>query len=204
MFNWQEEPVMDNEIDWQLHTTQLREHLLRAQDRFKRQADKNRSEREFQVGEMVLLKLQPYAQSTVANRPCKKLSYKFFGPFKILQKVGNMAYKLELPENSKVHPVFYVSQLKPFTPNYAPVFSDLPKPPDLSAKDCAPVAILDRRMSKKGLDSVLQIKVKWSGLPETNATWEDYPVLRARYPSAGIWEGASSSEGGNVTTTSTQ
>jgi hypothetical protein len=47
-------------------------------------ADDKRSVHEFQVGEKVLLKLQPYAQSSVVNRPCPKLSIKFFGPYKIL------------------------------------------------------------------------------------------------------------------------
>ena len=72
-------------------------------------ADQSRSEREFQVGESVLLKLQPYAQTSVVNRQYPKLSFKFFGPFKILQKVGVVAYKLQLPESSAVHPVLHVS-----------------------------------------------------------------------------------------------
>jgi hypothetical protein len=192
MLNWQGSAELLTELDWELHTTQLRDHLLRAQDRFKRKADKNRTERAFQVGDTVLLKLQPYAQSTLANRPCKKLSYKFFGPFSIAAKVGTLAYKLNLPEDSRVHPVFHVSQLKPFLPNYTPVFSELPKTPDLTAKELQPVAILDRRMKKKGNKPVIQILVQWSTLPASSATWEDYEVLHARYPEASIWDGASS------------
>jgi hypothetical protein len=55
---------------------------------------------------MVLLKLQPYAQKTVMNRPCLKLAFKFFGPFKVLARIGSATYKLELPDSAQVHPVF--------------------------------------------------------------------------------------------------
>jgi hypothetical protein len=57
-------------------------------------ADKKRKDYSFSVGDKVLLKLQPYTQSTVANRPYPKLSYKFYGPYTIPDKVGTAAYKL--------------------------------------------------------------------------------------------------------------
>jgi hypothetical protein len=72
----------------------LKQHLTRAQAKIKYDADKNRTPREFSVGESVFLKLQPYAQHTVVNRPCRKLAMKFFGPFVILQRIGSAAYKL--------------------------------------------------------------------------------------------------------------
>jgi hypothetical protein len=81
----------------QKHSKLLKEKLAIAQNRMKLKADKNRSEREFQAGEMVLLKLQPYVQIFVVSRPCPKLAYKYFGPFKVLDKIGSVAYKVELP-----------------------------------------------------------------------------------------------------------
>lgn len=204
MMQWEESDTEAGQFDWFVHTAHLREQLLQAQDRFKKKADRNRIDRSFAVGEQVLLKLQPYAQTTVANRPCRKLAFKYFGPFSVEQKIGTLAYKLALPPEARIHPVFHVSQLKPFTPNYTPVFGELPRPPDLTTASLEPAAILDRRLTKKGRNSVLQIKVQWSTLPEEAATWEDYDVLRLRYPAAAIWEGARSQGEAIVTPTPLQ
>jgi hypothetical protein len=80
----------------------VRLHLQRAQDRMRRQANKYRSERSFDVGDLVFLKLQPYAQASVACHANHKLSFKFFGPYRILEKIGAVAYKLELPPTASV------------------------------------------------------------------------------------------------------
>lgn len=90
----------------------IQQYLHRAQQQMKAFADKNRSFREFALGDWVYLKLQPYVQSSVAKRANHKLSFKFFGPFQILQKAGSVAYKLDLPSDCFIHPVVHVSQLK--------------------------------------------------------------------------------------------
>uniref|UniRef100_A0A0A9BCD2 Integrase catalytic domain-containing protein n=1 Tax=Arundo donax TaxID=35708 RepID=A0A0A9BCD2_ARUDO len=63
----------------------IQQHLNWAQQRMKIQADKSRSGRTFAVGDQVYLKLQPYVQTSVATRSCRKLSFRYFGPFKILE-----------------------------------------------------------------------------------------------------------------------
>lgn len=190
----------DADLDWATHNDRLRAQLAQAQNRCKQKADRNRTEHSFNVGDQVLLKLQPYAQSIVANRPCPKLAFKFFGPFTVEQCIGTRAYKLTLPAGNRIHPVFHVSQLKPFTPDYSPVFAELPRTPDLTAAPLQPEAILDRRMVKKGNTSIIQVRVQWSSLSPDSATWEDYTVLRHRYPTARCWDDAASAQGGAIVT----
>lgn len=77
----------------------IQQHLVRAKNRMKMQADKQRTERSFDVGNWVYVKLQLYVQSSVAARSNQKLSYRFFGPYKITEKIGLVAYKLQLPSS---------------------------------------------------------------------------------------------------------
>lgn len=123
----------------------LKEHLARAQNRTKMQADKKIRDQEYAVGEEVLLKLQPYAQSSLVNRPFPKLAFKYYGPYKLLERIGRAAYHLELPADCLIHPVFHVSQLKPFLPDYTLVFSQLPSIVTLDRTVLLPEVVLDRR-----------------------------------------------------------
>ncbi|GJY61133.1 putative mitochondrial protein, partial [Tanacetum coccineum] len=71
----------------------------------------DRPDRIFEVGMWVYLKLQPHRQVTIRQGHQNKLSSKYFRPFMIIERVGAVAYKLELPPTSQIHPVFHVSQL---------------------------------------------------------------------------------------------
>ncbi|GMJ07956.1 hypothetical protein HRI_004464800 [Hibiscus trionum] len=159
----------------------LKFYLQRAKDRMKKQADKKRSDREFTVGDWVYLKLQPYRQQSVSLRRCHKLAPKWFGPFLILEKVGKVAYKLQLPVGSKVHPTFHVSQLKKHIGS-AIVQSDLPVlgPDGTIIKE--PVKILDRRMVKRGNRAVTEVLVEWTNSFPEDATWELYHKLKLDFP----------------------
>uniref|UniRef100_A0A8R7VJB4 Tf2-1-like SH3-like domain-containing protein n=1 Tax=Triticum urartu TaxID=4572 RepID=A0A8R7VJB4_TRIUA len=189
---WPEEEHAGDDMDWS-HTENIRAQLERAQHRFKKQADRNRTERQFQVGEQVLLKLQPYAQRSVVSHPCAKLAFKFYGPYTVLEKIDLMAYKLGLPPASKVHPVFHVSQLKLFTSDYTPVYTELPHVPDLSMSSEAPTHLLERRMMKRVNAAIMQVKVQWGAGSPPAITWEDYEVLRQCFTSAAIWDDAEAS-----------
>ena len=79
----------------------------------KQQADQHRSERNFDVRDWVFLQLQPYKQMSLKQaKKDNKLLPKYYGPYKVLQNIGAMAYKLELPASSRVQPIFHVSCLK--------------------------------------------------------------------------------------------
>jgi hypothetical protein len=185
--------------DRQTQLDRLKLHLAAAQNRMKLQADRHRSDKEYSVGDKVYLKLQPYAQSSVVNRPCPKLAFKFFGPYEILARVGTRAYRLALPAASLIHPVFHISQLKEFVPDHTPVFHDLPKIVELDIIDTVPEAILDRRLVKKGSAAIPQGLIKWKNIDADSATWEDLSVLRARFPDFSAWGQAPAPEGESVT-----
>jgi hypothetical protein len=158
----------------------------------KHQADKRQSERTFNVGELVYLWLQPYVQSSLAPRSHQKLTFKFFGPYKILERIGSVAYKLDLPASSSLHPVFHVSLLKPAPPPRYQVSTTLPDPElDLQV----PEQVLQRRTHIRGTSTVPQL-IKWSGLDNALATWEDAIAIQQRFPRAPAWGHAGSQGGG--------
>jgi transposase InsO family protein len=180
----------------ELMVKMIRQNLLRAQQRMKAQADKGRTEREFKEGDMVYLKLQPYVQSSVARRANHKLSFKFFGPYMVLQRVGKVAYKLQLPSTSTVHPVVHVSQLKRSVGD-RPVGVVLPN--DLEHLQ-VPLQAIDRRVVVRGGKSVPQVLIQWSNSDAALATWEDEEDLRDRFPEAAAWGQAAVQGEDNVRT----
>jgi hypothetical protein len=173
---------MENWLAERANMTHLiRQHQSQAQDRIKKHVDKYRSEREFSVGTMVYLKLQPYVQSSVTAHANQKLSFKYFGPFKILERVGAVVYRLQLPENSAMHLVMHVSRLKLAAGFKGTVSDSFPSEP---LQHCVPLHILQSRLVARGTDQVVQVLVHWSGLPASLATWENRDALYQRVPGA--------------------
>lgn len=155
----------------------VRQHLVRAQQRMKHQADKHRQERQFRVGARVYLKLQPYVQSSVAPQANHKLLFKFYGPYTVTARIGSVAYRLAFPPGSRIHPVFHVSQLKAALRPSVQVTPELPSPEALVQY---PVRILRRSVRSRGSSSVPQVLVQWSNASDNSATWEDLLDLHHR------------------------
>ena len=89
----------------------LKDNLQVAQNQQKQYADKHRVERKLQVNDLVKFRFQPYKQTTIKGKGSKNLKPIFYGPYKVIRKVGEVAYQLELPMGSKIHNVFHVSCL---------------------------------------------------------------------------------------------
>jgi hypothetical protein len=95
---------------------EIKQNLKAPQDRQKSYANKNRTHREFKVGEFVFLKVKAN-RSSLRLGNCSKLVTRFCGPFEILERIGPVAYILALPASMTVHNMFHVSLLKKYIPD---------------------------------------------------------------------------------------
>ncbi|VFQ69392.1 unnamed protein product [Cuscuta campestris] len=177
------------ERDSLLH--QLRRNLEAAQRRMKAAADKHRRDLSFEVGDWVLLRLEPYQQHSVARRPSAKLSRHFYGPFEVEEKIGPVAYRLKLPPTARIHPVFHVSRLRRFYGQ--PTGPSYPLPTTFidGQPFSQPVRIHQRRFILQQGHTVEQLLVEWSDGNLDDATWNPRTLfgvvfqlwtLRARSP----------------------
>ncbi|KAD4179016.1 hypothetical protein E3N88_27607 [Mikania micrantha] len=162
---------------------QIRAHLKAAQDHQKSYADKRRRPIEFQVGDFVLLKVSPW-KGVIRFRKRGKLSPRFIGPFKIIARIGEVAYRLELlDELSGIHNTFHVSYLRKCLADesaYVPL-EDLEIDDKLNYVE-KPVAILDRKIKQLRNKSLNQVKVQWKNRRGSDATWESEDEMRKFYP----------------------
>ncbi|KAJ0565851.1 putative nucleotidyltransferase, Ribonuclease H [Helianthus annuus] len=156
----------------------LKQSLEKAQNRLRQQANKHRSDRVFAVGDWVFLKLQNYVQSSIRGHAYSKLSPKYYGPYLVVQKVGAVAYKLDLPDDANIHPTFHVSLLKKATGPPTTIIH-IPKGHRFSLK---PEKVLESRVVRRGNRAAGQVLIKWNGLPDSDATWEFRDELQLRFP----------------------
>ncbi|KAL6504578.1 hypothetical protein OROGR_026501 [Orobanche gracilis] len=157
--------------------------MLAAQSRQKSYADVRRRPLEFEVGEHVLLKVSP-TRGVFRFGKKEKLSPRFIGPFEILERVGELAYRLALsPSLSHVHSVFHVSQLRKYVsdPSHVIDFGDIEIEKDITFSE-RPVRILEKRDKDLRHKTIYLVKVQWSRHGVEEATWELKDDMRARYP----------------------
>ncbi|KAJ0490310.1 putative nucleotidyltransferase, Ribonuclease H [Helianthus annuus] len=129
---------------------QLRANLATTQNRMKVLADRKRRELELVEGDLVYIKLQPYRQTSVATRVSNKLSPRYFGPYRILQRVGPVAYKVELPPGSQIHDVFHVSLLRKCVGLVTESSTTVTDEVGLVSPQPQPECVLDERVVRKG------------------------------------------------------
>ena len=161
----------------------IRQRLLKAQSRHKSYADVRRRPLEFEVGDHVFLKVMP-KRGVVKFGKRGKLSSRFIEPFKILERVGTIAYRLSLPPNmSGVHKVFHVSMLRRYTPDPAHVVDcgEIEVDTDETFEE-GPVCIMDSRDQVLRHKTVRLVRVLWQHRGVRESTWEREDTMRATYP----------------------
>lgn len=131
----------------------------------------------------MLVKLQPYRQITLAKRLSNKLAKRCYGPFEVLERIGKVAYRLALPPTSKIHPLFHVSILKPFSGSGHEGDANLPEEAHEGHPVEQPLAICDSRIILQNGVPTCQVLVQWSGSSPEEATWEWLSEFQATYPS---------------------
>ncbi|XP_059068475.1 uncharacterized protein LOC131858987 [Cryptomeria japonica] len=133
-------------------------------------------EHSFEVGDMVYLRLQPYRQSSLKKSGAEKLRPRFYGPYRVIRRVGEVAYKIKLLEGSCVHNVFHLSRLKKAIGQGVVPSADLPPLDEEGRLVLIPTTILDVRERTLRNRMVKEYLVKWRDLPNEDSTWENEQI----------------------------
>jgi hypothetical protein len=152
-----------------LLVSRAKQHLETARERQKRFSDARRFHLTFEVGDMVWLNSGNLA---IAGPHKKKLSPRWIGPFKVLQVINPVAYKLELPSHTKAHPVFHVSNLKPYQDGSSefPERAATSRLPPAYYVGSEPAWVVERIVSEDLVNGQRVFLVKWKGYAEPSHT----------------------------------
>jgi hypothetical protein len=155
-----------------------RNAIIEAQARQEQNANRHRREVTLEVGDLVLLSSTHITADSDRQRPTRKLTPRFLGPFKVIQVVSSTAYKLDLPSNMNIHPVFHVSLLKNYHPNPEEF-------PDRQVQPPPPVIVggqseyeVERILDKRRRRGKVEYLVKWTVYELYDATWEPVENLK--------------------------
>ena len=138
---------------------------------------------EYQVGEKVFLRVSPW-KGVMRFGNKGKLSPRYIGPYKILERVGPLAYRLALPpELARIHNVFHVSMLRRYRsdPSHVLRDSEIEISENLTYVE-EPLAIMDHEIRQLRKRSILMVKVIWKNHEMKEVTWETEEKKRKNYP----------------------
>jgi hypothetical protein len=161
----------------------IRKRMLTAQSRQKNYADKHRRQLEFDMGDLVYLKVSPMKGVIIFGKK-GKLSPRFVGPFEVKEVIGLVAYKVELPPAlSGIHNVFHVSTLRRHVhdPRHIIDFEPLQVQDNLKYEEL-PIQILDRKEQRLRTKTIPLVKVLWRNHDVEEASWELEHEMRNKYP----------------------
>ena len=161
----------------------IQERMRTAFSRQKSYTDPRRRDVQFGVGDHVFLKISPM-KGVMRFGKKGKLTPRYIGPFEILDKVGNVSYRLALPPNfGHVHPVFHISMLRKYVPHPSHILQtqEIEVDKDLSYEE-VPVAIVDRQIRKLRNKEMVMVKVQWQNHEVEECTWESEQSMKDKYP----------------------
>ncbi|KAK6160526.1 hypothetical protein DH2020_003907 [Rehmannia glutinosa] len=162
----------------------IRERIRTAQSRQKSYADQRRKDLEFVAGDEIFMRLSP-RKGMIHSRKGGKLSPRYIGPFKILERIGTVAYRLELPPKlAGMHNVFHVSRLKKYHRDPEHIIKDnIPRVMDNLTYEEKPLRIIDRQVRELRNKNIPLVKVVWQNHDKIEeATWETEEDMRNHYP----------------------
>lgn len=116
------------------------------------------------MGTWVYVKLKPYRQHSVAHREHQKFAAKYYGPYEIIKKVGQVAYTLKLPATARIHPTFHVSMLKQHVGPVPSMPDNIEPPVWTDETEKAPVKVVEIRTVKRRNYAVVQWLVQWDAI----------------------------------------
>ncbi|KAH6817610.1 hypothetical protein C2S51_001213 [Perilla frutescens var. frutescens] len=176
-------PAQSFSLEWKRNLDLARSYLEKAQQRMKKYADQKRRFVEYRVGDRIMVKVPDQRLSKASRGRDARLMSKYIGPLTILQRIGKVAYRVELPPWWQIHNVIHVSQLKPFQADKVDATRTMPDRPQLrlandKGKRIAE-AILCHRDAAKRKKLHREYLVKWEGCPKEESTWERATTLKA-------------------------
>ena len=122
--------------------------------------------------------MHPYKQTTLKKNGAEKLKPRYYGPYKVVQKIGEVAYELELPEGSKIHNVFHVSCIKKTLGQKIVTSEILPHLDDEGQLTLVPENILKTRERRSRSRTIKEYLIPWKDIPSEYATWEEEKILQ--------------------------
>ncbi|GKC74636.1 putative reverse transcriptase domain-containing protein [Tanacetum coccineum] len=161
----------------------IRDRMQAARDRQKSYADKRRRPLEFEVGDKVMLKVAPW-KGVMRFGKRGKLNPRYIGPFRIIERIGPVAYRLELPQElSRVHNVFHICNLKKCLSDDTLIIplEEIQLDDKLNFVE-EPVEIMDREVKQLKRSRIPIIKVRWNAQRGPEYTWEREDQFREKYP----------------------
>jgi len=172
---------------------EIRERLLHAQDHMKHYYDQGHRDMVLEVGDWAWLRLHHCSAAGIVDKNAGKLAPRFYGPYQVLERVGSVAYRLQLPARAKIHNVFHVVFLTKH--QGAPPAAPVPLPPVVHGRVVPTPASVKRARLNHG---VWELSVHWVGCDASDSTWEKLDEFREAYPEFQLEDELFRKEGGSV------